>query len=180
MTIFELFPEAYSRGNPRLVGLFIALGILLQIVLEWFSKGAEHGHVHGAIKEGFPWILFTSLSLHAFLEGVPLEQSSHYLLGIVVHKIPIAIILGSFLLRSKLHIRAVWLFMVLFAAMTPLGGLVGRLPAISPAYHYLLALVIGVVLHVSTVILFESSEGHSFNRKKLTAIVLGMALAYFL
>jgi zinc transporter ZupT len=180
MTLFELFPAAYSQGNPRFIGLFIALGILSQIVMEWFSKGAEHGHVHGAAKSGFPWLLFISLSLHALLEGIPLEQSHHYLIGIVIHKIPVAIILGSFLLRSDLSSGIVWVFMVLFAGMTPLGGLIGSGSSLSWAYPYLLALVIGVVLHVSTVILFESSEGHSFNLRKLAVIILGMALAFFL
>jgi zinc transporter ZupT len=163
-----------------LIGLFIAVGILLQIVLEWFSKGAEHGHVHGAARGGFPWLLFVSLSLHALLEGIPLEQSRHFLIGIVIHKIPVAIILGSFLLRSDLSKGSVWLFMVLFAAMTPIGGLIGSDSSLLWAYPYLLALVIGVVLHVSTTILFEGSEGHNFNLRKLLAILSAVALAYII
>ncbi|MGB3143837.1 MAG: ZIP family metal transporter, partial [Maribacter sp.] len=45
---------------------------------------------------------------------------------------------------------------------------------------YLNALVIGVFLHISTVILFESSEGHKFNLRKLLVIVFGVVIAYFL
>jgi hypothetical protein len=35
-----------------------------------------------------------------------------------------------------------------------------------------------VLLHISTVILFESSDGHKFNIKKIIVICLGIAIAY--
>jgi hypothetical protein len=35
-------------------------------------------------------------------------------------------------------------------------------------------------LHISTVILFESSEGHKFNLRKLLVIIFGITIAYFL
>ncbi|MDC6354306.1 MULTISPECIES: ZIP family metal transporter [unclassified Robiginitalea] len=178
ITLLELIPEAYNSGNPRLTGVFVGVGILLQIVLEFLSRGAEHGHVHTQTGGKFPLLLLLGLSLHALLEGVPLENNREFLLAIVIHKIPVALILGGFLLRSGLSAGAAWTFMVLFAAMTPLGALAGRIPVLEHGHPYVLGLVIGVLLHVSTVILFESSEGHSFNLRKLTAIVLGMVLAY--
>jgi zinc transporter ZupT len=46
LTLFELLPEVYSSLDTKLTGLYIMCGILLQIFLEIFSKGAEHGHVH--------------------------------------------------------------------------------------------------------------------------------------
>ena len=46
LTVMHLLPELYVDKNQS-IGLFIMLGILFQIVLEFFSKGAEHGHVHG-------------------------------------------------------------------------------------------------------------------------------------
>ena len=46
LTVMHLLPELYVTNNSS-IGLFIMLGILFQIVLEFFSKGAEHGHVHG-------------------------------------------------------------------------------------------------------------------------------------
>jgi len=46
-TIFNLFPEVYEHSeNMKVTGLFIVSGMLIQIFLEYFSKGAEHGHVH--------------------------------------------------------------------------------------------------------------------------------------
>jgi len=48
LTVFELFPSAYENSDAKTVGIFVLLGILLQIFLEFFSKGAEHGHpFHG-------------------------------------------------------------------------------------------------------------------------------------
>jgi hypothetical protein len=43
---------------------------------------------------------------------------------------------------------------------------------------YINAIVIGIFFHISTVILFESSEGHKFNLSKLVVIVLGILVAY--
>ena len=45
---------------------------------------------------------------------------------------------------------------------------------------YINAVVIGVFLHISTTILFESSEGHKFNLNKILAIVVAVAIAYFI
>ena len=41
----------------------------------------------------------------------------------------------------------------------------------------LMAFVIGIFMHISTTILFESSDIHRFNFAKLAAIVVGTALA---
>ena len=73
--LFELFPEIYEHQDPKKMGLFIMLGILLQIILEFFSKGAEHGHVHlNKNSTSIPWMLFISLSIHSILEGIPVVE----------------------------------------------------------------------------------------------------------
>ena len=75
LTVLHLLPELFSKDHVSSdeathtalpVGVFIMLGILFQIVLEFFSKGAEHGHVHvhtDAHNElhHIPWLLFVSL-----------------------------------------------------------------------------------------------------------------------
>ncbi|MEK6154359.1 ZIP family metal transporter [Flavobacteriaceae bacterium 3-367] len=182
LTIFELLPEVYINTNPKTIGIFVMLGILLQIFLEFFSKGAEHGHVHlDSEKSGFPWLLFGSLCIHSLLEGLPIEKYHTMLYGILVHKIPIAIILSIFLLNSKIKQGHAILFIVLFSLMTPAGTyLAAHLAFFDTYYAPITALIIGVFLHISTVILFESSEGHSFNLRKLLVIVLGIVIAYFL
>jgi len=182
LTVFELFPEVYKSSNPKTIGIFIMLGILLQIFLEFFSKGAEHGHVHLEYeKTNFPWLLFISLSIHSLLEGIPIEKHHSILYGILIHKIPIAIILSIFFVNSKIKLTNAILFITLFSLMTPLGSyLTSKFGFIIEYYVPLTALAIGVFLHISTVILFESSEGHKFNLRKLLVIIIGITIAHFL
>ncbi|MEP3209344.1 MAG: ZIP family metal transporter [Maribacter sp.] len=182
LTVFELLPSAYENSDAKTVGVFLMLGILLQVFLEFFSKGAEHGHVHiNSEKSSFPWLLFVSLSIHAFLEGFPIESHNTIIYGILIHKIPIAIILSIFLLGSNIKMAKAVFFVVLFALMTPIGSYISSVSDFASQYYApITALVIGVFLHISTVILFESSEGHKFNLRKLLVITVGIAIAYFL
>ena len=70
--------HSHDHGAMKIVGLFIMLGIVFQIILEYFSKGAEHGHVHIHDKmTSMPWLLFGSLCLHALFEGMPISQHDH-------------------------------------------------------------------------------------------------------
>ncbi len=182
LTIFHLLPEVYSPASKGSIGIYIMLGILLQIILELFSKGAEHGHIHGdPQKTNFPWLLFLSLCLHAFMEGLPLSDSSPILYGILIHKIPIAIILSMFLINSKLSRIATIVFILVFSFMTPLGSYLGTHLEFMKTYRpQITALVIGILLHISTVILFETSKEHVFNMRKLGAICLGIIVAFFI
>jgi len=181
ITVFELLPEVFAYTNNK-IGLFIMVGILLQIILEFFSKGAEHGHVHiDSEKSDFPILVFFSLCIHSLLEGFPIDNAGTILYGILIHKVPIAIILSIFLLNSKIKLSNAILFIVLFSLMTPLGTyFAANFEAIAEYPIPITSLVIGIFLHISTVILFESSEGHAFNLRKLVAIVLGIFIAYFL
>ena len=181
LTVMHLLPELYVSNNSR-IGLFIMLGILFQIVLEFFSKGAEHGHVHGHDKlQKMPWLLFISLCIHAFLEGFPVGHQHKLALGIAIHHFPIAIILTTFFVNAELNKKALFLFMVFFAIMTPLGTLASEiLPIINNYYTEITAVVIGILFHISSTIIFESSEGHKFNIAKISMIVFGIAIAYFI
>lgn len=181
VTVFEFLPHVYQDYSES-TGIMIMLGILVQIFLEFLSKGAEHGHLHhDKSQKTFPYLLFFSLCLHALIEGYPISENTHLLLGVVVHKIPIAIIITSFLFDSELSNRKISLFLFIFAIMTPLGSLF-RLEFgwFANLDQYIDALVIGIFLHVSTTILFESSKNHTFNRSKMLAIILGMLTAFLL
>lgn len=180
--LFELFPEIYEHQDPKKMGLFIMLGILLQIILEFFSKGAEHGHVHlDKNSTSIPWMLFISLSIHSILEGIPVVEHESLLYGIVVHKITVALILSIFLLKTRIKFLHAFLIMAIFSVMTPLGSFIFSEVIISDlTADALTALVIGVLLHIATVILFESSEGHSFNLRKIVVILFGIAIAYLI
>jgi hypothetical protein len=64
------------------------LGILF--ILEFFLKGAEHGHTHGHVNMShIPWCVYQSC-IHAFLEGFP--NVTDLAVGIAIHHLPIAII----------------------------------------------------------------------------------------
>ena len=162
ITVFELLPEVFETPSKS-IGIFIMIGILLQIFLEFFSKGAEHGHLHlHAETKDFPWLLFISLSIHALLEGFPISEENNLLIGVIVHKIPVAIILSFFFIKAGYSKKITLLFLFLFALMTPVGSF------------------IWVFLHVSTTILFESSSNHKFDLSKMIAVVVAILLAYFL
>lgn len=182
ITVFELLPEVYTILNPRLIGLYIMIGILFQIFLEFFSKGAEHGHIHHHTESGsFPWLLFLSLCIHALMEGFPINQNNDMVYGILIHKIPIAILITSFLLKSGFQTYKTAFFLFVFAMMTPLGTLISNEVSLSvELISSINAIVIGIFLHVSTIILFESSEGHRFNLGKIIAIIAAVLLAYFI
>lgn len=181
ITVIHLLPEVYETSNHS-IGIFIMFGILFQIILEFFSKGAEHGHVHGQKKMlHIPWLLFISLCIHAFLEGFPVSHHHDLAIGIAIHHFPIAIILTTFFVNATLNKKAIFLFMAIFALMTPLGTIASNyLPVLNDYYPEITAVVIGILFHISSTIIFETTEGHKFNIAKVSMIIFGIALAYFI
>ena len=182
LTLFDLLPEVYEHLEGKQTGLFIMSGILIQIILEFFSKGAEHGHVHIHKHEtAFPWLLFISLCIHSFLEGFPIHQHNDMVYGVLIHKIPIAALLTMYLLQSHFTKTQIIGFLVVFASMTPLGTVISNnVELVSGYVYYINAIVIGIFFHISTIISFESSEGHKFNLSKLVSILVGVAIAYLI
>ena len=182
LTLFELLPEVYEHLDTKLAGLFIMSGILLQLVLELFSKGAEHGHVHiHAHSTVFPWSLFISLCIHSFLEGFAIHDHNDIVYGILVHKTPIAALITMFLFGSGYKKPQIALFLLVFAAMTPLGTLISNTwEGVAEYSQYINALVIGIFFHISTTILFESGDGHKFNLSKFVAIIVGVGVAFLI
>ena len=184
--VLHLIPDTYSSGSAS-IGIYILLGFGLQILLEFFSGGIEHGHihVHKESKLVFPSILLLSLCIHAFVEGMPLGNISIHqginqplLMGIILHKIPIAFVLMSMLLQLNGKKQTAILLLMLFALMTPLGVLTSNLIGDMEQYFdKIMAIVIGIFLHISTTILFESSENHRFNLYKFITIIFGAGLA---
>ena len=181
LTVMHLLPDVYESDNHN-IGLFIMAGILFQIILEFFSKGAEHGHVHGhETMSHIPWLLFISLCIHAFLEGFPVSHHHNLAIGIAIHHLPIAIILTLFFINAKLDKKAIFTFMFTFAIMTPLGTIISEyMPILNDYYTEITAVVIGILFHISSTIIFESSEGHKFNVAKVSMIIFGIVLAYFI
>lgn len=191
----HFIPDLYHE-NSNTIGIYILVGFLIQLLLEFFSGGIEHGHIHVHKGQSMPWGLFISLSAHSILEGIPLgnqlmgfeiESSHHHgtdnslLLGILFHQVPVAIALMTLLTNTRLNIWKSWIVLILFGIMTPLGVVVGMMTKpgeFGLDYHVILAIVVGMFLHISTTIIFETSEKHKFNMLKLVTIFTGCALAF--
>jgi zinc and cadmium transporter len=190
--VMEMIPSVYAN-NGASIGLFILVGFFSQIIIEFFSEGIEHGHIHVHHKHehAFPLTMMIGLCIHSFLEAMPLprfnnsDHSHHSLLyAIILHHIPIAFSLLSMLKASGTKPRTAVICLIVFAAMPPLGAISSTLIDLSSVtnaalyYDRILAVVIGIFLHVSTTILFETGHDHRFNITKLIVIILGASLAF--
>lgn len=195
ITVLHILPGVYGVMNSTTT-MWILGGFFLQLVLEQLSQGVEHGHIHAHKNADklFAFQILLGLSLHAFLEGVPLsnydvlehnhgaEESefNHLLFGIVLHKAPAAFALSVLLLKSGMKPAFTIGCMLLFSAMSPLGAfLSAQLAPGTALLQNVLALVAGSFLHISTTILFEtdSSHHHHISWLKMGVIVLGLGAA---
>ena len=197
ITIMHLLPELFSGvvGN-REVALWITVGFLMQVLLDHFTSGVEHGHLHIAHHDHHHgsvsmFTLLTAMSLHALLEGSLLanpmvaddhQHSAGLLTGIILHKMPAAFALMS--LISCNYKTRFWpiALMILFSLATPVGMVLSDQLTLSgwldsKAMTVLFALVTGNFLHISTTIFFESSPEHKVGGGKLITILLGTAVA---
>ncbi len=182
LTCLHLLPEVFSgkTGDAALsLGAFILLGFFLQVVLDNFSGGIEHGHSHHHHHGTAPIAVMIGLCLHAFLEAMPLGHThgSQLLVAIAIHKFPVSIVLFSMLLHNGKAKKRAYVCLLIFCVMAPIGATIGSFPALAPYTPQLLAVVIGIFMHVATTILFESSEDHQYNLQKGAAIALGAGIA---
>lgn len=184
ITVTHLIPEVYDSIVPN-IGVYVLAGFIFQILLEYFSEGIEHGHihVHKHHTKAFPLAMMFSLCLHSFFEGMPLadkSQQQSLLTGIILHHVPVAFALVSMLQQSKVSIQTTVISLVVFAGMCPVGAITGNyFGNIFPEaqFEIVMAVVIGIFLHISTTILFESESDHRFNLKKMMVILAGVVLA---
>jgi zinc and cadmium transporter len=186
ITVLHLIPDAYSGPDKGEIGIFILIGFLLQVFLEQFSEGVEHGHIHKH-RDGnvFPFGIMISLCLHAFLEGMPLAKDQHneLIFGISLHHIPAAFALASILMQNHFKKGSIIMYLIIFAVMAPLGFYVsvglsnGTIGGIDAYFNKIMGIVIGIFLHISTTILFESSADHKINTRKMIAVLLGIGVA---
>lgn len=186
ITVLHLIPDAYSGNDKAEIGIFILIGFLLQVFLEQFSEGVEHGHIHkhhdGHV---FPWGIMLSLCLHAFLEGMPLakDQNNELIFGISLHHIPAAFALASILVQNQFKPKGVIIYISIFALMAPLGFYFstslsdGSIGGMELYFNKVMGIVIGIFLHISTTILFESSADHKINKRKMIAVLFGISVA---
>lgn len=193
--VLHLIPEVY-RNDKGNIGIFILIGFFIQVVLEFFSEGIEHGHihVHKMHAKSFPVSVMGGLCVHSFLEGMPLTQKflhqnsegNTLLIGIILHHLPVAFALMSMLVDSGLSKKAAVSWLILFAMMAPLGAICsqflnnGLINDAGLFFDRAMAVVIGIFLHISTTILFETGNDHRFNLYKLFTILCGAGVAFFM
>ena len=194
IVFLDLLPHIYHEHSSPPMGIWILLGFLLQIVLDQFSKGVEHGHMHGfhgpKVKNTAITVII-GLGVHSFIEGLPLahEYSGHdhahihndLLISILLHKGTAAFAVAYILFQSNLKISFSIFLLALFSIMSPLGMLVSSYINFEEhIIHILLAFVTGSLLHISTTILFEidNNKNHSLSKLKIISILLGLSAAY--
>jgi len=197
--------HGHAHGPAKIIGLFILLGFLIQLVLDYLTKGVEHGHLHSkcpehgtnghdhADRHGVAyWPVLVGLSLHSFLESMPLARGfeepalqNHLLIGIIIHNIPISIVFMSLLIQNKVSKAFSAVLLSVFALSGPAGVMASTLLGshfvadMDMFFRYSIAIVVGIFLHISTTILFETDENHRFNLIKFAVIILGALAAMF-
>lgn len=192
----NLVPHLYLTGfeTPRLhvkMGASVLLGYLVQLLLEYLTGGVEHGHNHCHECEEHRHKthpvtgLLIGLSIHSFLEGMPLvdpdgDIHQGLLYGIVLHNIPITLVLLGLFINNGYSFRRSLLLLLIFAVMTPLGSLCNRylLPGDEVLQAVLMGVVVGILLHVSVSILFDHNRNR-FGWVELVLIGVAFAAAYF-
>jgi zinc transporter ZupT len=193
ITIVHIIPEIYSHPSEGInVGIYMLLGYFLQQILEYFSSGIEHGHIHHKAQDhthtGLSVIsVLLALSVHSFLEGGMLahptnlhanHQNQTLLVGIVLHKIPAAYALMSIITCRTKKMTTVLSTLMFFAIASPLGLMVSGYSyanqLVSESSSLILfSIVCGSFLQISTTIVFESSPQHKFDIKRFGVAAAG-------
>ena len=188
LTLLHLLPELYVTGvaahDQMKIGGLILAGFFTQIALDVISLGIEHGHAHH-VHHRVPVGVLVGLCLHALFEAMALgDPHTHHdpesrkllLWSIVLHNYPVSIALLGMLLHAGLKRSKAISLLGLFAAMAPLGMYLSAHSSLADYSRQLMAFVIGIFMHMSTTILFESGDVHRIKLMKVLAIVVGTAL----
>lgn len=194
VTIMHLLPEVYHELGHS-AGIYIVIGFFLQVFLQQLSHGMEHGHTHLPQAHGHHHIavtpLLVGLSIHAFMEGIPLgfnfEDKSalpSLMLGVMAHKVPESLTLITVMMHAGQSRAKLWRILIIFSLVTPLSAMLAswlgaESETITHSLIYIVALVIGAFLHISTTIFYESgTKHHELSGKKVLAIAIGLGLAF--
>lgn len=188
ITFSTILPEVFGHSQfIKLHSVVILVGFFLQIVLETYSHGIEHGHYHIHTEKsalGYLAPLSLSLYLHSFIEGLPLHGTDPFknpiFWGIILHNIPIAFAYVTLMLGLGISQKTAWILLCVFALTTPTGWLtasvISNYEGIENIHGWALSVTVGIFLHISTTIIFETGENHKYNRQKLLTILLGFIL----
>jgi len=190
ITALHLMPETFQELGEK-AGIYILFGFFVQLLLQRLSHGVEHGHIHEQDTHAHSITpIIIGLCIHAFMEGIPLgfnyqseSTAPSIFLGVAAHKIPEAITLSILLLTSPNKSNK-YLLILLFAFVSPISGILAmvygqKFAFVSHLLVYIIPVVIGSFLHISTTILYESgTKHHQLSRQKVIAVILGLGFAF--
>ena len=190
ITCLHLLPETFTEF-PQKAGLYLLAGFFLQLLIQRTTHGMEHGHLHvqGESLHVAVLPIIAGLSVHAFMEGLPLgfnyrnaATNPSLFLAVGAHKLPEAMLLGI-LLKHSFPFKKTMLLVFAFALVTPLSAMLatalGRnYGVIARAVTIIIPIVAGAFIHISTTIFFESgTKQHALTRMKVAAMLLGVFFA---
>ena len=190
ITLLHLVPETIEISGHR-AGLLILAGFFLQQVIQRFTHGVEHGHVHQGNEHQHINIapVFVGLAFHAFSEGLPLggmysdtAVAPSLYLAIVLHKLPEAMLITSLVFFSSKSKGRALMALLLFSMITPVAALLSyylglRYGGIAAFIHWCIPVIAGAFIHIATTIFFESgTRSHDMNWKKWLSVLLGVGL----
>lgn len=150
ITVIHILPELYRQSvGVEWIGLFVLAGFYLQQLLEYFTSGVEHGHIHAhhddhhghdhhhhhhpqssTQKTLSAIVLLIALCVHAFLEGgmlaQPVKMGVRYdmnaiLLGIALHRAPAAFALMTVLAIQLGSRKKAIPYLIGFSIAAPVG-----------------------------------------------------------
>ncbi len=188
VVLLHFFPVIFSETSLPNAGMYVLLGFLLQLLLEQLTKGLEHGHfhVHGH-HPSFAYTVMLGICIHSFFDGIPVFSGEHndhnhsMLSAMALHKIPEGYALVVLLSLLKVKPFTSFILLCVFCMVAPAGTFAASyFERVNPQVLMILyALVGGLILHVSTTILFESESGeHHFTLRKILAVSAGALLAF--
>jgi zinc transporter ZupT len=190
ITVLHILPEAFLGKSHFQTGLFILIGYSLQVIIEYFTSGIEHGHLHQKENSRLSvYGILVALCVHSLLEGTILshDYAAHadhagdsVFSGLLLHKITAAFALITVISQRLDNKSKVVICLLIFSSASPLGLFLAEAMhdrVNQEVLHAIYALVAGNFLQISTTIFFESTPGHEIKAKNLIAGGLGMGLA---
>ena len=186
MTLSHILPPIFKNYSTYTTLMFV-VGYYTQSVLESFSHGVEHGHVHHCTsvkKTKLGWPILLSLILHSALDSIILVTARHsghahhtLLSGILIHKVPASLALSAILQGIPLSRMKVKLYLLLFCLATPITLLLSNqmlqiFSSHDSIINALWALSAGSLFQISTTIINESNPCHQSNSYKYLIVLL--------
>lgn len=191
ITFLHLIPETIEDQGHK-AGLYILIGFFLQLLIQRFTHGVEHGHSHiHSHNHHIPLVsIMAGLGVHALMEGFPLgfnyrmpQTDISLYFAVATHKLPEVVIVATMIRATNGRGIKSWGLLLIFALLTPLASVIAsylgsKYLAISNILGILIPIVAGAFIHIATTIFYESgTKQHTLTNQKIIAIVLGVALS---